>query len=388
MRKQSVALGIAALVGVAGFLGVVFLRGSSGVTLNEVLTRIEQVEAYSYQMTLTSAASGNDLQKEGQTVEFRALISPALGVKISSRIEDPNSDSAIVNIKYLPAGQRRMTTLLPGNKQYIELICEADYVDRMRREHDDPTTIVRQLLACEYTRLSPSSIDGVSVAGCQTTDPAYLQGGRGDAVKVRLWVETQTRLPIRIEKTVSLPNDRQLHSTVSHIEWDVVVEAGAFEPVIPQDYKSVGGGPMAMPQADERTALQGLKFLANLGGTFPEHLDLMSMMKEVGRYEKSDTPAAKELRAQKRNMTREDRMKRMIEIMMPIQGLSEFYRRLHAEDRDPAYFGGKVAPGDKEQVLLRWKVSDGVFKVVYGNLRVETIPAERLAALEAQASSE
>ena len=382
MRKQSVALGMAALVVAAGLLGVVFLRGSSGVTLNEVLTRIEQVEAYSYQMTLTGAASGNDLQKEGQTVEFRALISPALGVKISSRIEDPNSDTAVVNEKYLPAGQGRMTTLLPGNKQYIELICEADCAERMRREHDDPTTIVRQLLACEYTRLRPSSIDGVSVAGFQTTDPAYLQGGRGDAVKVRLWVETQTRLPMRIEKTVSLPNDRQLHSTVSHIEWDVVAEAGAFEPVIPQDYKSVGGGPMAMPQADERTALQGLKFLANLGGTFPEHLDLMSMMKEVGRSEKSDTPAAKELRAQKRIMTQEDRMKRMMEIMMPIRGLSEFYRRLHAEDRDPAYFGGKVAPGDKEQVLLRWKVSDGVFKVVYGNLRVETIPAERLGALE------
>ncbi|MCH8194248.1 MAG: hypothetical protein IIA65_09570 [Planctomycetes bacterium] len=388
MRKQSVALGIAALVGVAGFLGVVFLRGSSGVTLNEVLTRIEQVEAYSYQMTLTSAASGNDLQKEGQTVEFRALISPALGVKISSRIEDPNSDSAIVNIKYLPAGQRRMTTLLPGNKQYIELICEADYVDRMRREHDDPTTIVRQLLACEYTRLSPSSIDGVSVEGFQTTDPAYLKGGRGDAVKVSLWVETKTGLPIRMEKTVSLPNDRQLRSTVSHIEWNVVAEAGAFEPVIPPDYKSVGGGPMAMPRADERTALQGLKLLANLGGTFPAHLDLMSLMKEVGRYQKSDTPAAKELRAQKRNMTQEDRRKRMIEIMMPIRGLSEFYRNLRAEDRDPAYFGGKVAPGDKEQVLLRWKVSGGVYKVVYGNLRVETIPIERLAVLEAQASSE
>ena len=388
MRKQSVALGIAALVGAAGLLGVVFLRGGSGLTLNEVLTRIEQVEAYSYQMTLTGAAAGRDPAQDGQTIEFRVLISPAWGVKISSSIEDPNSDSAVVNEKYLPSGQRRMTTLLPGDKQYIELTYEGDYVDRMRREHDDPGHVVRQLLACEYTRLRPSSIDGVSVEGFQTTDPAYLKGGRGDAVKVSLWVETKTGLPIRMEKTVSLPNDRQLRSTVSHIEWNVVAEAGAFEPVIPPDYKSVGGGPMAMPRADERTALQGLKLLANLGGTFPAHLDLMSLMKEVGRYQKSDTPAAKELRAQKRNMTQEDRRKRMIEIMMPIRGLSEFYRNLRAEDRDPAYFGGKVAPGDKEQVLLRWKVSGGVYKVVYGNLRVETIPIERLAVLEAQASSE
>ena len=388
MKKLSVVLGIAALAGGISLLGIVILRGSSRVTLNEVLTRIEQVEAYSYQMALTSAAPGGDPGEEGQTIEFRALISPTWGVKISSRIANPNSDTAVVNEKYLPSGQPYMTTLLPAEKQYIELTCDDDYRDRMRREHDDPGHAVRQLLACEYTRLRPSSIDGVSVEGFQTTDSAYLRGGRGDAVKVRLWVETKTRLPMRVEKTVSLSNDRQLHSTVSHIEWNVVTAAEAFEPVIPPDYKSVGDGPMAMPAADERTALQGLKLLANLGGTFPEHLDLMSMMKEVGRYQKSDTPAAKELRAQKRNMTQEDRMKRMIEIMMPIRGLAEFYRNLQGEDRDPAYFGGKVAPGDREQVLLRWKVSDGVYKVVYGNLRVETIPTERLAALEMQSSSE
>lgn len=388
MKKQSVALGIATLVGAAGLLAVAFLRGSPGVTLSEVLARIEQVEAYSYQMTLASAAPGRDPTRAGEAIEFRVLISPAWGVKISSRIEDPNSDSAVVNEKYLPAGQDRMTTLLPGDKQYIELTCDGAYVDRMRREHDDPAHVVRRLLACEYTRLRRSSIDGVSVTGFRTTDSDYLEGAKGHAVEVRLWVDPTTRLPIRIEKTVSLPNDRQLRSTVSHIEWNVVAEAAAFEPVIPQDYKSVGGGPMSMPQADERTALRGLKLLADLGGAFPENLDLRSMMNEVARYQESDTPAAKELRAQKRSMTREDRRKRMIEIMMPIQGLSEFYRNLHAENRDPAYFGPKVVPGDKKRVLLSWKVSDGVYKVVYGNLRVETIPTKRLAALQEKPSQE
>jgi len=50
-----------------------------------------------------------------------------------------------------------------------------------------------------------------------------------------------------------------------------------------------------------------------------------------------------------------------------------FYRQLLVEDREPDYFGATVKPGDADAVLMRWKLEGGSTRVVYGDLRVETL---------------
>jgi hypothetical protein len=47
-----------------------------------------------------------------------------------------------------------------------------------------------------------------------------------------------------------------------------------------------------------------------------------------------------------------------------------------------AYYGKAVGPCDKDKVLLRWKLSDGSYEVIYGDLRAEAVPFGRLRALE------
>ena len=47
-----------------------------------------------------------------------------------------------------------------------------------------------------------------------------------------------------------------------------------------------------------------------------------------------------------------------------------------------AYYGKTVGPNDKDKVLLRWKLDDGRYEVIYGDLRNETVTAERLRFLE------
>ena len=41
-----------------------------------------------------------------------------------------------------------------------------------------------------------------------------------------------------------------------------------------------------------------------------------------------------------------------------------------------------VGPGDKDKLLLRWKLDDGRYEVIFGDLRSETVTAKRLHALE------
>jgi hypothetical protein len=49
---------------------------------------------------------------------------------------------------------------------------------------------------------------------------------------------------------------------------------------------------------------------------------------------------------------------------------------------DAAYNGKTVGPDDKDKVLFRWKLEDGRYQVIYGDLRAETVTAERLKKLE------
>ena len=43
---------------------------------------------------------------------------------------------------------------------------------------------------------------------------------------------------------------------------------------------------------------------------------------------------------------------------------------------------GKVTVRDYDRVLLRWRLDDGQYRVIFGDLRSETVSASRLRELE------
>jgi hypothetical protein len=49
---------------------------------------------------------------------------------------------------------------------------------------------------------------------------------------------------------------------------------------------------------------------------------------------------------------------------------------------DAAYYGKTVGPNNKDKVLFRWRLDDGRYEILFGDLRSETATAERLRALE------
>jgi hypothetical protein len=60
-----------------------------------------------------------------------------------------------------------------------------------------------------------------------------------------------------------------------------------------------------------------------------------------------------------------------------------FHSRLQEDKKDPAYYGKTVTPKDADRVLMRWKVSENEYRVIFGDLHAETVAPEKLAELEA-----
>jgi len=60
------------------------------------------------------------------------------------------------------------------------------------------------------------------------------------------------------------------------------------------------------------------------------------------------------------------------------------YEYLSQKGEDVVYYGDSADPQDSNAVLIQWKLPDGRYKVVFGDLREETVLAEELVKLQAR----
>jgi hypothetical protein len=301
----------------------------------------------------------------------------------------------------LPQGKKAYV-IMPEQKQYIQMEFSDDLSAKMKKQSNDPREFLRQIINSKYTDIGKSVIDGVEVEGFETTDPVCI-GGMAEDVKVTLWVDRKTELPVREEMHYKMNEQMQMEVELYDFQWYVQVNADEFKPVIPQDYTN----PLPnykMPTMSEEGAIEGLRFCNQMLGRYPKKIDMMNLMNEVASefrsIEDSNNPQALKLReiiveklglqgnmkGQMSKLSQEEKTKKIteftMEVMRPVQSLSMFYMTLVQEKKEPAYYGDVVGPKDANQVLMRWKVSDNEYRVIYGDLRAETVTAERLAELE------
>jgi hypothetical protein len=60
-----------------------------------------------------------------------------------------------------------------------------------------------------------------------------------------------------------------------------------------------------------------------------------------------------------------------------------FYAGLVIENKDPAYYGSKVTAEFPHAVLMRWKIEDEKYRIIFGDLTARDVNAGELAQLEA-----
>lgn len=376
MKSPIAKLTVAATVIIACMMGFFMWSGTQpGVALADVLTRIQQISVYTYQMSMTMTGSTGRVEVN-QNIECTTLISEDLGMKMSMEMTDPKTGATVSQKMYMLPKQRKMLTITPEQKMYTQVELDEAMLERQQKQNNDPGAMVKQILECEYRSLGRSTIDGVEVEGFQTTDPKYMGGMMGQT-DVVVWVDAKTQLPVRFEMDIQMGDAMHMQGVMHDFHWDVSVDAAEFEPVIPEDYTNPLGGPMKMPAVNEETALEGLRLCAELSGQYPEKLDMMSLMAVM-----KDIKSNAQLNRDDEDAGMKEMVSDMMETLKPILTVGTFNAMLMADDKDPVYYGKTVTPEDADQVLMRWKISDAEYRVIFGSLHVKTVTKEVLAELE------
>jgi hypothetical protein len=382
MRNPMTKWAVAAAAIVACLVGLPFWKGTgSGVALADVLTRLGQVSAYMYQMSTTATQQTNG-QTVNTEIESTILVSQEHGQKMTMEMRVAGSGQPTRSEMYMLPQKKVWYTVMPDQKKYMRMDYDVTQIQQ-QKQNNDTRALVEMILRCKYRSLGRSVVDGVEVEGFETTDPNYMSGMFGQA-NVKMWVDVKTQLPVRSEQDTE--NAQVKMRMVSHsFQWNVPATEADFEPAIPADYTEMVGPPVKLPTISEESAIAGLKLYADLTGRYPEKLDMMGIMSQMGKITSSAAPteAARRLGQELLSAkTDDERSRKLVDVMLPIQAVSSFHMTLVGGKKEPVYHGETVTPQDADKVLLRWKASDTEYRVIFGDLHTETVSAERLAEIE------
>ena len=203
------------------------------------------------------------------------------------------------------------------------------------------------------------------------------------SVKVILWVDVETWLPVLGEMDIEINEQMKMSGVIYDFQWDIQVDESEFEPVIPDDFEPFLTDGMKMPKMNEEAAIEGLRLFAEFGGEYPKNLNMMSLVRQSLKLEDSQSAAAEQFRQKlEQAESVEQRVVLIMELMRPPQSLGGFYMMLVQDNKEPVYYGETVGPDDEEAVLMRWKISEGQYRVIFGDLSALDVTAEELGELE------
>jgi outer membrane lipoprotein-sorting protein len=376
MKSRTIKLAAAAVIIIAVLLGLPFLsKSTTSPTLAEILAKVEQTKAYRYKMNVKVTGPMMPRWPMGQDMTATVTICKDLGMKTEMEMIDPNTGETTRQENYIIFDEKLMVMLMHEKKQFTRAEINDDLLARMKKQRNDPRELVRQMLSVKYTELGKSEIDGVEVDGFETTDPGISSGTTGD-VKVTLWVDSKSWLPYLAEMDMSINEQTRSRSTFYDYQWDVPVEKSEFVPVIPDDYEALFEG-QKWPEMTEEAAIEGLKLVADLVGRYPKQVSIVDLMAEISpimfKHIKKDLPE---------DVTDTELETKMLEALRPVYPIGLFYMALVEDKKEPVYYGQTVGPDDVEAVLLRWKISDDQYRVIFGDLSTMDVTAEQLAELE------
>jgi hypothetical protein len=370
IRNQITKLTAAAVI----VVGILFALnvGNGGVAWGQVLANIQKVGAFSYRMTINM--EGLLDEKGSVQLEAQSWVSEDHGVRTNSYREGQLRMNEYVSIK-----DQLYIGLIPSGKKYLRMTLTDELMEKRRKEHCDPRKLVEEFMKYEYTEIGRSVIDGVEVEGIECRDPgiargipANIAGGMIGNVVARLWADVENNLPIKLQIEVFAKDGEKVFDMTTYgYQWDIELDSREFEPVIPDDYDLVADVELS---ADEKSVVEGMGFFAEYtGGRYPSDLSAMTMTRELragllATFGGSPPWPPKPSDAQ-----------RAVSLEMAIR----FYAGLVIEDKEPAYYGGKVTNEFPHAVLMRWKIEDDKYRVIFADLTARDVTAGELAQLEA-----
>ena len=222
--------------------------GSSGIVLAEVAQSVRQAKAFYYQIRTTM--TGEPLTDSNKPMNMDGSVyvwfSADYGLKMEARVNDQ-----LVNTAYFVQNQKKMVSVMPATKQYMEFDLNDDVLSKIKQQSHDPMQWLQKMVGAKYESIGRSILDGVEVEGFETTDPA-IAGGITENVLARVWVDVKTRYPVQIEMDMEMNKGKTwMHIVINDFQWDLQADASFFTPDIPADYTAIPK--MQNPKLDEQS---------------------------------------------------------------------------------------------------------------------------------------
>ena len=273
-----------------------------------------------------------------------------------------------------PGGEDR-AEIMPGDKPGIEI----DHAKKQYRLRAAGLRRVSPLMMLEklgtYSGqadrgLGTKAIGGVEAKGfaidARKIDPDAFPG------RVEVWVDAVSNLPVLIRYEVK-QGDQSVVLRMDGFKWDVDLDPKLFEPTAPEGYAEIKE---ALTPLDAQVAAitKSLGIFAEFsGGHYPR---VKMVYGDVTRDELIKLSGVEW--PPKPEQMRDKKVGKINDSMQGFAWLNGILR----DNADAAYHGKEVGPEDKDKVLLRWKLEDGRYAVIFGDLRSETVTQGRLRTLE------
>ena len=369
MNAKLTKLATAAVILIGVFVGLQFISGTSSELWAQVRDQVAAVKAVVYKAKVNATENGQPLQ-----LQIQATLADEYGTRM-----DAYMGAQLVGRSFTLADKKSHISIFPAQKKYIEVAL----TEKNRIENGDPKLIVEAFLQGDYKELGRREINGVTLEGIQSdqvSPTAGFPGGRGlmDALEGKfsakvlasLWVDIATGWPVEITMDIT-DEDGNEHMTivVSDFQWDAQIDPATFASVIPEGYTLMYKVNAEHPEEGSQL-IDGLKYFAQINdGKYPAKLSIRDVVGEIGNIyrAKSGDPSFRIDDAQ----------------VSTLKYGAQYFQTLHKDGKDPVYYGPTVTADDANKVLLRWKLGDGRYRVIFGDLRIEDLSAERLAELEA-----
>ena len=395
MKSPLTKLSAAAIVAIACLIVLSLWRGTqSGIALADVLAQVEKARTGRWSFSMSGEGPG---RPAGSCQRGTFLISREWGQRVDLERIDPNGKQTPLEESYGSLQKRTLVEIDHPSKRYARMELDEGTCRGLQeglRQASDPAWFLKGIMKYKYERLGRSTVDGVEVEGFRTTDPNF-DGAIGLQVDIKLWVDVKTRMPVRVEQNASGVTETggriSFHGVLDHYQWDFPVAASEFEPPgVPDGYLIVADT-LPGPLTEEGT-IQGLQQCVELLGKYPGNISLAGGISSFGslrviqsELDGSDSPAATRLKEELKGLTEQERVNRLMDVGTPMRRVYRFFFfvGLMNDRKESAYYGKTVTPKDADKVLMRWKVSESEYRVIFGDLHAETISPKKLAELEA-----
>ena len=182
---------------------------------------------------------------DDRITQSEVLISKDYGMKLRIGIFDSNDKENILKSEaYFSAKEKTYIQINHFSKSYKQIKIDETLLKPGTDEYTDPYELVKNFLKNGYKSLGKSTIDGIEVEVFQTSNKAKVNDLKSNS-ETKLYVDTKTQLPVKIETNTHIEGRIDRADVVSDLQdvrydfqWNVPVNVADFEPNIPADYTS------------------------------------------------------------------------------------------------------------------------------------------------------